>query len=300
MKVVEEDFYKAIALLKAGEPVAFPTETVYGLGAPVFNEAAVKKVFAIKGRPSDNPLIAHVCRMEEVERLAVEIPEAFYRLAKAFWPGPLTIVLRRRPEVPAIVSAGHPTIAIRMPSHPMALRLIEAVGEPLVAPSANLSGRPSPTKAADVKEDLKDRMVLDGGECSVGIESTVISLVGPKVLLLRPGSVTQEEIEAVLGEKVGVASKNDPVHSPGMKHAHYAPRAKVRLVLDETQIGEANYLIASEPVGSAPLFDRSNFYSRLREADRLGVEEITIYCDPKMQQDAGLMNRILRAAGLMH
>jgi L-threonylcarbamoyladenylate synthase len=295
----EKKFLEAVELLKRGEPVAFPTETVYGLGAPVFQETAVAKIFSIKGRPADNPLIVHVCCLEDVFRLALDIPDSFFILAQKFWPGPLTMVLKKRTEVPSIVSAGHPTIAIRMPDHPLALRLIRAVGEPLAAPSANLSGKPSPTIAEDVLEDFKEKshFVLDGGECRIGIESTVISLSESIPVLLRPGAISQKELEDVLGVSLKVAGSKDPVHSPGMKYRHYAPKAKVRLVLEKENLGQSGYLLSSESFLSAVLFTRQNFYSRLREADRLGIEEITIYCSPTIQQDAGLMNRVLRAAG---
>ena len=298
MESMEKIFLEAVAKLQAGEPVAFPTETVYGLGAPVFQESAVQKVFLIKGRPSDNPLIVHISHLDEVKRLAIDIPDAFYVLAEKFMPGPLTIVLKRHPNVPPIVSAGHPSIAIRMPSHPLALRLIEAVGEPLVAPSANLSGRPSPTNAADVLEDLEGKvsLVLDGGECSVGIESTVISLFGPKPVLLRPGAISREELELALREAVLEPSVEEPAHSPGMLHRHYAPRAKIHLLFEKEAIGNPEFLLSSEP-HLATHFTRRNFYSFLRKADRLGVEEITIYCGPTALKDPGLMNRVLRAAG---
>jgi Sua5/YciO/YrdC/YwlC family protein len=302
MEQAEKNFLKAVELLKRGEVVAFPTETVYGLGACLFNEGAIKKIFAIKKRPSDNPLIAHIGDLEDVEQLAIDIPEAFYLLSNRFWPGPLTIVLKKRPNVPMLASAGQPTIAIRMPAHPLALRLIRAVGEPLVAPSANLSGRPSPTLAADVREDLKDDtlLILDGGECSIGIESTVISLINSPPVILRPGSISQQELESALGVQVRLATEKDPIYSPGMKHRHYAPQAKVRVILRFEEIPPAlAYLISSEPFASALAFNRRNFYSRLREADRLGVAEITIYCGPSAQEDAGLMNRVFRSAGLL-
>ncbi len=302
MECEEKKFLQAVELLKQGEVVAFPTETVYGLGACIFYEEAVQKIFSIKKRPSDNPLIAHIGSLSDVAKLAIDIPDAFYTLSSAFWPGPLTIVLKKHPAVPALVSAGHPTMAIRMPDHPLALRLIQAVGEPLVAPSANLSGRPSPTQASDVKEDLAGRLplVLDGGECSIGIESTVVSLIDPIPTLLRPGSISQAQLESVLKCPIRLASEKDPACSPGMKHRHYAPRARVQVVLyPERPSTSASYLISSEPLFSALVFNRRNFYSRLREADRLGAEEITIYCGPSVQQDAGLMNRILRSAGLL-
>lgn len=295
-------FFKAVELLKKGDVVAFPTETVYGLGGLVFCEEAIQKIFSIKQRPSDNPLIAHIANLDDVKKLAVDIPEAFYLLSEIFWPGPLTIVLKKHPHVPVLASAGQPSIAIRKPAHPLALRLIEEVGEPLVAPSANLSGRPSPTSAADVREDLKDSvsLILDGGECSIGIESTVVSLLEPKPVILRPGAITQEQLEAALGIPVRLATEKDPVASPGMRHRHYAPRAKVRLTFQPEEISpKTTYLLSSEPLGSALVFNRRNFYARLREADRLGASEITIYCGPSVQKDVGLMNRIVRSAGLL-
>ncbi|MCC6127694.1 MAG: threonylcarbamoyl-AMP synthase [Chlamydiae bacterium] len=297
----EQAIFQAAHLLKRGEVVAFPTETVYGLGALAFCEDAVKKIFSIKGRPSDNPLIAHVGALEDVESLAFDIPSAFYALADAFWPGPLTMVLHRRPEVPDIVSAGHPTIAVRMPSHPIALRLIREVKEPLVAPSANLSGRPSPTNAADVFEDLGAQvaLILDGGTCLIGIESSVIDLTRPQFALLRPGAISKEEIEAVLGTPILGAGEQGPILSPGMKYRHYAPKANVRLILRSVDLPkEPCYLLSSEEMPFAVVFNRQSFYAHLRHADRLGVPEIAVYCGPSIQQDAGLMNRIFRSAGL--
>lgn len=296
----EQQFIQAVDLLKRGELVAFPTETVYGLGASVFCEEAIQKIFTVKGRPSDNPLIVHVGKLEDVFLLASNIPQRFYDLAAKFWPGPLTMVLERRSEVPSIVSAGQPTIAVRMPSHPLALKLIQGVGKPLVAPSANLSGRPSPTHAADVFEDLQDLvpLILDGGECSVGIESTVIDLTREPPAILRPGSITREEIESLIGSLVNLAGAQDPIRSPGMKYRHYAPKAKVHLVLHKEHLPSApQYLLSSEELPSAIVFNRRNFYSHLRQADRLGVSEIVIYCDSQIQKDVGLMNRIFRSSG---
>lgn len=302
MEEEETIFSKAVELLKNGNVVAFPTETVYGLGASVFCEEAIQKIFSIKRRPSDNPLIVHISHVEDVKKLAVDIPKAFYLLSEVFWPGPLTVVLKKHPSVPALASAGQPSIAVRMPAHPLALRLIEAVGEPLVAPSANLSGRPSPTSSADVREDLKDLvpLILEGGECLIGIESTVISLLGPDPVILRPGAVTLEQLEAALGMPVRLAREKDPIASPGMRHRHYAPRAKVHLAFRSEEIRpSSSHIISSEPLESALVFNRRNFYARLREADRLGASEITIYCGPSVQKDAGLMNRIVRSAGLL-
>lgn len=278
----------AIDCLREGDPVVFPTETVYGLGAPIFNENAVKKIFVIKGRPLDNPLIAHIAFLEESEGLGEGLNRFFYMLAEAFWPGPLAIVVKRKPEVPALVSAGHSTIAIRMPRHWIARGLIEGVGMPLVAPSANLSGKPSPTRILDCLEDLdgKVRYAIDGGDCEIGIESTVISLVHPQPTLLRPGKVTKEAIEDVLKQTVILASSSSPVLSPGMKYRHYAPKAKVHLIFKKGEI-----------CGSFFRPSAQNLYALLRDADRQKLSEIQIYCDEEVQKDEALMNRLLRASG---
>jgi L-threonylcarbamoyladenylate synthase len=285
-----EDLHLALACLKRGEPVAFPTETVYGLGAPLFHEAAVRRIFEIKGRPPDNPLIAHISSLDQAHLLGDALPPSFFLLAQQFWPGPLSLIVKRRPSVPAIVSAGHDTIAIRMPVHPIARRLIDALGEPLVAPSANLSGRPSPTSAQDVWEDLGGRIpfIIDGGACSIGIESTVLSLVSDLPVLLRPGSIRKEALEEVLKETIVLPTRDTPVHAPGMKYRHYAPKAKLRLIFDckDSQGGHILHEITQQ-----------NLYASLRRADRLGVPEIEIFCDLSMQSDAALMNRLLRASG---
>ncbi len=307
---------RAADLLKNGKLVAFPTETVYGLGARIFDPEAVLSIFKAKGRPSDNPLIAHVSSVEQVEEIADEIPDAFYLLAKSFFPGPLAIILKRRPHVPSIVSAGLDSIAVRMPSHPLALRLIELVGEPLVAPSANLSGKPSSTQAKHVLEDFSGKIgaVIDGGKTTFGIESTVISLLSANPVLLRPGAVTREEIEEVLGCPLEVppASHQGPVLSPGMKYRHYAPRTPVKVFenlqdlnthLCARSLSSRTMLLSRESIVPAcPGLDRfalsaKEFYSLLRHADELHYEEILILCDEDLQKDAALMNRLTRAAG---
>jgi len=281
------------SILKGGDPVAIPTETVYGLAAPIFHLDAVKKIFALKKRPSDNPLIAHISSLAMVEMIAEEVPDAFFRLGEAFWPGPFTMIVRKKERVPESVSGGHKTIAIRMPSHPVALALIETVGEPLVAPSANLSGKPSPTRIEDVLEDLNGSLVaaIDGGSCEVGIESTVLSLVHPVPTLLRPGAITKEQIEQVLQMKIAVGQKGEPALSPGMKYRHYAPKAKIQIV-DELP-SEARFVLSRE-MGT---LNAHSFYSRLREADRKGVDLIWVLLDPISKLDAALMNRLFRAAG---
>ncbi len=287
----------AAELLKRGEPVVFPTETVYGLGAPVFNESGLLKIFSIKRRPPDNPLIAHVATLVEALLLTSRPPLAFWKLAERFWPGPLTFVLPRNERVPALVSAGHPTIAIRMPGHRGALELIQAVGQPLAAPSANLSGRPSPTRALDAWEDLQGRvaLILDGGDCRIGIESTVLSLASDEPLLLRPGSVSQEEIEEALQCKLMLPSAATPTHSPGMKYRHYAPNAEVRLYFSREEI-RGPFVLSPDPRPGERLLSEKTLYRELREADRLGVDLIEVDCSPSILKNATLMNRLSKAA----
>ncbi len=282
------DVQEAAALLKRGEVVAFPTETVYGLGASIFNPNAIAKIFALKKRPQDNPLIAHISDLSEIERIAIDIPPEVELLAEAFFPGPLAIVLKKHPNVPAIVSPGN-TIALRMPNHALARALIQLVGEPLVAPSANLSGRPSPTTAEHVLEDL-DVPVLDGGPCVVGIESTVISLC-EKPLLLRPGVISQEEIESVLGRKI--AKSSDAKMSPGMKYRHYAPKAKVFL-FETKEALERHLKVQKKRVVATPA--NATVYSLLRDADIQDCEEVCFLCDEKVRAQVGLMDRLQRAA----
>lgn len=294
------DLYTAVEWLKKGEPIVMPTETVYGLAAPLFNIEAVQKIFTIKGRPLDNPLIAHIANLEQAHLLSDDLPPAFFKLAEHFWPGPLTLVVKRRPEVPELISAGQPTIAIRMPQHPLAQKLIELMGEPLVAPSANLSGRPSPTRFSDVWEDLEGKVKggIDGGECEVGIESTVLSLFHPVPTLLRPGKITREMIEGVLNVRVALPPVDGPVLSPGMKYRHYAPKATLKIVYDRKSL-EGPYILSPIRLANKATHRLSakTFYAQLRQADRSGASQIEIYCPPSIQSDEALMNRLLRAAG---
>jgi L-threonylcarbamoyladenylate synthase len=316
MRVLSGDEIEiAATLLKQGHLVAFPTETVYGLGACAFNPEAIASIFKVKGRPSDNPLIAHVSSLEQVHEIAEEIPESFYLLAKAFFPGPIAVILKRKSSVPAIVSAGLDSIALRMPSHPLALKLISLVGQPLVAPSANLSGKPSSTQASHVLEDFRDQIaaVIDGGPTEIGIESTVISLLGKVPILLRPGVITKEQIENVLGVSIDFAGTNPnlPVHSPGMKYRHYAPKAPMRVfeslgqlqshILTQTS-GSKRMILSREKLtidllgADAFALLTKEFYSALRLADEQNYTEILVYCDSESKKQSGLMNRINRAA----
>ncbi len=222
-------------ILSRGGLVAFPTETVYGLGANALDGRAVARIFEAKGRPADNPLIVHVACREEVKHLAQNIPPAAEILMDAFWPGPLTLVLPAGPAVPPETTAGLDTLAVRMPRHPVALALIRAAGVPLAAPSANLSGRPSPTTAEHVLQDLNGRIeaVLDGGPAGVGLESTVLDLTGSVPVILRPGGVTPEELRELLGEVEVDPAFTDRPRSPGMKYTHYAPEAPLLLIEGE-------------------------------------------------------------------
>ncbi len=224
--------------LKEGELVAIPTETVYGLAADAMNEKAVAKIFVAKGRPQDNPLIVHIAKLEDVAKLAKSVPQKAKLLMDKFCPGPLTVILPKADNVPDIVTAGLQSVAIRMPSHPVARAIIEKSGCMLAAPSANLSGSPSPTSAEHVYNDLNGRIkyIVDGKECSVGLESTVVSVLDSKVRLLRPGAVTVEMLESVVGEIAvdeAVLAKlkdNEKVMSPGLKYKHYSPKCKVVVV----------------------------------------------------------------------
>jgi L-threonylcarbamoyladenylate synthase len=233
----DEAIQYAASLLKKGELVAFPTETVYGLGADALNEKAVLKIFEAKERPADNPLIVHIAEREELLPLCHPNEKAM-KLMDAFWPGPLTLLLKKTAAVPEVTTAGLDTVAVRMPSHPVARALIKACGCPVAAPSANRSGRPSPTKAMHVMEDMAGRipLILDGGPCNVGLESTVVDMTREIPLVLRPGGVTPEMLIHVLGPVETAKSILAPLQpgeaapSPGMRHRHYAPRGMLTLV----------------------------------------------------------------------
>ncbi|MEX0681294.1 MAG: L-threonylcarbamoyladenylate synthase [Balneolales bacterium] len=317
--------------LRNGEVVAFPTETVYGLGADAWNADAVARIFALKGRPPDNPLIVHVGSVEMVSSLAVKISDDALQLMERFWPGPLTIIFPKRAEVLDIVTAGLPTVAVRMPDHPIPLRLISLAG-PLAAPSANTSGRPSPTRAEHVYQDFGDDVpVIDGGSCQYGLESTVIDLSQIPYTVLRPGHITQSELEHALQQPVRmVASRPGDLsgaapQSPGMKYTHYAPDAQVRWMKDSELPWPARpekrtlYLLHRErsgnkpssfptgPENSSPAYQiihyRENYtemardlYDRFRMADLQGFEEVAI--EPFQEagdMTAALLNRMLKA-----
>ena len=271
---------RAAAVLRAGGLVAFPTETVYGLGANALDPAAVARIFAAKGRPATNPLIVHVAEPGEALRVAAAWPEAAARLAERFWPGPLTLVLLRRATVPDAVTAGGPTVAVRLPAHPVARALIRAAGVPLAAPSANRSTQLSPTRAEHVLTGLDGRLdlLLDGGPTAGGLESTVLDLTRTPPRLLRPGLVTPGEIEGVLGgisraAPAGAVS-GEPLPSPGMLRRHYAPRAVLECVEDDGRARVEELCRTGVAVGWLALADGP-------DAPDAGVQKIVMPRDPK-------------------
>jgi L-threonylcarbamoyladenylate synthase len=320
---------EAAAILKRGGLVAFPTETVYGLGALGLNPEAVARIFAAKDRPHSDPLILHIAEERWItELVAPPLPESFWRLT-SFWPGPLTLVLRKSDRVPEIVTAGGPTVAVRAPNHPLALALIRAVGEPLAAPSANLFSRPSPTSAEDVLEDLDGRIdaVLDGGRTTVGVESTVLDLSGPQPVLLRPGKIERDSLSLILREQVltrgEVPSPNgSALSSPGLLERHYSPRAEVLLfdgpkeaviaAMREAALQPGRNLVLAfgaerrlfadlpavrflGPTATSPEVAR-NLYREFRKADRDGFERIIVRMVPEGGMAEAIIDRLRRAA----
>lgn len=326
LKASEESIKKAADIIKSGGIVGVPTETVYGLGANALDEHAVGKIFEAKGRPKDNPMIVHVSCMEEIKPLVKEIPESAKLLAEKFWPGPLTIIMKKTDLVPPVTSGNLDTVAIRMPSHEVMREIIKKSGCPIAAPSANLSGSPSPTNAKYVYDDMNGKipLIIDGGESNVGLESTVITLAGDKPRLLRPGGVTPEELEEVLGEiEIDKAVKakleeNQKVSSPGMKYKHYAPKIKVVIVKADREkyieyISSQNKKVAalcfedeaekiSVPhVTYGKSFDSSSqakrLFDALRELDETGAEIAYAHCPSEKGVGLAVYNRLLRSAG---
>lgn len=269
----------AARLLRDGEVVAFPTETVYGLGANALSDQAVEKIYLAKGRPSDNPLIVHIAETAQLETVVRQVSEQAKALMDAFWPGPLTLILPKTQKVAGLVTAGLDTVGVRMPDHPLALALIRRAGLPIAAPSANRSGRPSPTTAEHVRVDLEGRIpcIVDGGSTGVGVESTVIDMTAAPPMILRPGGVTVERIEAVIGEVTidpSFLGSADTPRSPGMKYTHYAPEGEMWLVEgDQTKVrGRMQELLAEakrhgRKTGVLTTMESAGFWEQLREAD---------------------------------
>ncbi|MDX2288983.1 MAG: L-threonylcarbamoyladenylate synthase [Hyphomicrobiaceae bacterium] len=298
--------------LRAGGLVAFPTETVYGLGADATNGRAVAAIYTAKGRPRFNPLIVHVADLDSARALAVFCPRA-ERIAAAFWPGAVTLVLPRRTEatVADLVTAGLETIAVRVPAHRLALALLAATGRPLAAPSANRSGRISPTTAAHVASDLGERVdvILDGGPCAIGVESAIVDLSGDRPALLRPGGIAGGAIETVLGERLDRMVKVDPQRpvAPGQLESHYAPAARVRLQASVAFPGEGLLAFGSdEPAHGGPVVNLSpggdlaeaaaNLFGALRRLDATGVAGIAVVAIPSEGLGEAINDRLLRAA----
>ena len=327
----EADIARAGAVLRAGGLIAFPTETVYGLGGSALDAEAAGKIFAAKGRPADNPLIAHIADPAMLDVLCHDIPEAARRLAARFWPGPLTMALPKRPVVPDTVTAGLPTVGIRFPSHPVAQALIRAAGVPIAAPSANRSGKPSPTSFAHVLEDMDGRIdgIIDGGEAQVGVESTFVEFAGDMVRILRPGYITPEDLAGVVGADhveidgavlSGLRPEEHP-RSPGMKYRHYAPSAPVIAVTGENRdcAREIRRGVRGREGAAAILCDEyadtipcrvirvgkygdyaaqaHRLFEALRELDRPEIKIIYAQCPAERGVGLAVANRLKRAAG---
>lgn len=311
----------AASIIRDGGLVAFPTETVYGLGADAMNEIAVRKIFKAKGRPADNPCIVHVDSREMLDRVAGSVGLKAERLIQKFWPGPLTLVLEREPEVAPSVSAGLSTLAVRMPGNRIALELIRAASTPIVAPSANASGRPSPTTAAHVLEDLSGRidLVLDGGATNIGIESTVLDITTDPPMILRPGWITQEMLSETIGPIECAAFDEELRRSPGTRHRHYSPRARVVLIeqgspgfieqvcrdhLKEGAVGFAGHsAVEIDDPGFSAIRLGSNakdyahsIYATLRQLDKKDPRVIIVEGISEAGEGAAVMDRLRRAA----
>lgn len=310
--ILTSDPKKAAKFIKSGGLAAFPTETVYGLGVDVFNRAAIEKVFIAKGRPGDNPLIVHVANRDDIGLIAVEIPPSAQKFIEKFYPGPLTVVLRKRSEISDLVTAGLDTVGVRMPLNRLAQEFLRGCGTPVAAPSANLSGRPSPTTWQAVYEDLNGRIdcILQGEATDIGLESTVVDCAGITPVVLRQGAVSLEQLQEVVPETQSyVPDSSEISRSPGMKHRHYSPSAKVVLVNDAKDVlaAEDSAFIGLSKPENARAFrlvkicaDAAGYahelYEFFRECDRRGLK--TIYCE--LPDNAGLgvalLDRLRRAA----
>lgn len=307
-------------MLRQGQLVAFPTETVYGLGADASNPEAVAKIFAAKGRPADHPLIVHIASADQIEDWADNVPETASKLANAFWPGPLTIILNKKAGVPSVVTGGQDTVALRIPANPVALQLLRAFGGGIAAPSANRFGHISPTQADHVAEELGDSVafILDGGPCSVGVESTIIDLTDEQPAILRPGRITRSQLKAVLQTEIRL-SPQTKIRAPGMLAVHYAPHTMALLCATNTLIAMIDDLCAkgknigilafSQTISAVPscpcqhlilLPDKAEhyeaaLYGALRELDNLQLESILIEQPPDSEAWAAVNDRLSKA-----
>jgi L-threonylcarbamoyladenylate synthase len=314
---------EAAALIRAGQLVAFPTETVYGLGADGLNPTALGEIYAVKGRPPDNPLILHLASQDQLPLVAADVPDVAYALIRVFWPGPLTLVLPKTSRVPDLATGGLATLAVRMPAHPAALALISAAETPLAAPSANRSGRPSPTTAQHVLDDLNGSLplILDGGPTPIGVESTVLDVTCIPPALLRPGGVTREAIEAVIGALQKAVDTSRHRRSPGMRYRHYSPKAEVRILEGATRegferavaaalgrhqrvgcllhrLGPAEVLpgVIVMRVGGCVADYARTLFAALRDLDALGATVILVEAVAEEGIGMAVMDRLRRAA----
>ena len=321
----EDDIQVAAELLKKSEVVAIPTETVYGLAANAFDEEAVRKIFKAKGRPCDNPLIVHISDLDMIKDIASEVPALAMKCAERFWPGPLTMIMPKSDRIPLVTSGGLDTVGIRFPSDRCAHHIIEKCGFPLAAPSANLSGSPSPTNAKRVFEDMNGRIaaIVDGGESEVGVESTVIAFENDGIRILRPGKISYEDLKTIT-DKVFVdhgvlerVAEGEIVRSPGMKYKHYAPKAEV-VLLDGSAEQFREYVRANstdgcfclvfsdkESVEGVPYLTYGEsadeqahwLFERLRQFDGMGAKKVFAHCPSQNGVGLAVYNRILRSAG---
>ena len=315
----DEGIAKAAEILKKGGLVAFPTETVYGLGADALRAPAVAAVYAAKGRPSDNPMIVHIADAEDLSGLTEDMTGDMEKLMAAFWPGPMTMIVRRKPVVPDVTTGGLDTVGVRLPSNSVAKKLIRMAGCPVAAPSANLSGRPSPTSAEHVIADLDGRIdgIIVSGNCDVGIESTVVDVTGETPEILRPGIITAEDMEEVIGKPV----KLDPAlfskpgedfrpKAPGMKYKHYAPKAEMQIFEGESEavreavLAERKRLEGEGRKVAVRIFEEGSeknaahdLFAFLRQADEEGADNILVSALPEKGVGFSVMNRMLKSAG---
>lgn len=328
LKPTEQSINLACSLLKQGEVVGVPTETVYGLAGDSRNPKAIRKIFEAKGRPADNPLIVHISNMNMLDGIVSKIPEDAKILADNFWPGPLTIIMPKGDKICSETCAGLDSVGVRMPSNPIARKIIEKSGVPFSAPSANISGKPSPTIAEDVFADMNGKipLIIDGGECNAGVESTVISTLTETPIILRPGVITKEMISKVLGKEVQVAKavtdgvkKDEKVLSPGMKYKHYAPKSDVTILKGSieqftkfvsTNKSDKTYVLCFD--GEENLFDvpaisygkendassqAHKLFSALRQLDKTDAKIVYARCPETSGVALAVYNRLIRSAG---
>ncbi len=321
-------------IIKAGGLVAFPTETVYGLGGNALDASSARKIYEAKGRPSDNPLIVHIAELSDLYEIAEDVPAAALALASKYWPGPLTMIFKKKPVVPKETTGGLDTVAVRFPSHPVAMEFIKASGGFIAAPSANISGRPSPTSALHVREDMDGRidMIIDSGPCDIGLESTIIDMTEEVPVILRPGFVSERMLMHVLGTVdkdpavFGDSPSSEPPKAPGMRYRHYAPKGELAIVSGRKEdvisfIRErtkkkkdkrkCGVIACTQDVGMYPLADlvmdagsmdneneiASRLYDLLRRCDEENIEEIYSEEFDTPQMGQAIMNRLIRAAG---